>query len=159
MPLSNLYLLFFIKKQIKAWPFLDGKWELLKRHTWENTGFRVLQTLRNFYPGSKILTNFAIYLSPRILNIAIILVSSLTKKEGHYRAQQIRTTYRCTPTNLLCTPNFWKPYKVLYTNIYFYFLSFALTLLSSLVENYFVFYNKLLTWIPRQCLIVSLRFL
>ena len=42
---------------------------------------------------------------------------------------------QCMPTYLLCTPSFWKSYKVLYVNIkYLYFLSF------SLVENYFVFF-------------------
>ena len=31
--------------------------------------------------------------------------------------QIVYKTYKCTPTNLLCTSSFWKPYKVLYTNI------------------------------------------
>ena len=34
------------------------------------------------------------------------------------RVRQIAcTTYKCTPTNLLCTSSFWKLYKVLYTSI------------------------------------------
>ena len=34
------------------------------------------------------------------------------------RARQITyTAYKSTPTNLLCTSSFWKPYKVLYTSI------------------------------------------
>ena len=34
------------------------------------------------------------------------------------RVRQIAfTTYKCTPTNLLCTSSFWKPYKVLHTSI------------------------------------------
>ena len=31
--------------------------------------------------------------------------------------QIVYTTYKYTPTNLLCTSSFWKMYKVLYTNI------------------------------------------
>ena len=34
------------------------------------------------------------------------------------RVRQIAyTAYKCTPTNMLCTSSFWKPYKVLYTSI------------------------------------------
>ena len=60
---------------------------------------------------------------------------------NYHSVQQIAyTTYKCTPTNccvrhvsISCT-------KILYTNIiYFQFLSFTLTLLSSLVGYYFVF--------------------
>ena len=48
------------------------------------------------------------------------------------------TTYKCTPTNVLCTQSFWKPYKVLYANIkYFHFLLSTLTRHSSFVEDYF----------------------
>ena len=46
---------------------------------------------------------------------------------------------KCTATDLLCMPSLWKPCKGLYADImYLYFLTSSLTLLSSLVENYFV---------------------
>ena len=48
---------------------------------------------------------------------------------------------KCMPTNLWCMLSSWKLYKILYTNIiYFYFLLFTLTLLSSLAENYFFYF-------------------
>ena len=57
------------------------------------------------------------------------------------RVRQIAyTKCKCTPTNLLCIPRLRKPYKGLYANIiYPYFLTSSLTLISSLVENYFIY--------------------
>ena len=51
------------------------------------------------------------------------------------------TTYKCKPTNLLCTPSFWKSRKLSYGSIiYFYFLSFTFTLVSWLVDICFAFF-------------------
>lgn len=63
-------------------------------------------------------------------------------KTGEPGVQDIAyTTDKYMRTNFLRTSSFWKRYKVLFVKmIYFYFLPFALTLLSSLVDSYFVFF-------------------
>ena len=45
-------------------------------------------------------------------------------------------TFKCKQTNLLCALSLWKPYKVLYTITILYFM---FILLSSLIQNYFLF--------------------
>ena len=42
------------------------------------------------------------------------------------------TTYKCTPTNLLCTSSFWKQYKVLYTSMILLLLLFFIYVDSAL---------------------------
>ena len=74
------------------------------------------------------------------------------------RVRQVAyTTYICTPTNLLCTSSFWKPYKVLCTSIIlllllsFIYVDSAFFIGMKIIIIIFLFH--LLTWISRQRLI------
>ena len=74
---------------------------------------------------------------------------------------KLRTQCTNVCVHLLCTSSSWKPCKVLYANItYFYSLSFPVSLLCSLVENYFVFLFISIFW-PKfwRCSIVTPLFL
>ena len=52
-------------------------------------------------------------------------------------------TYKCTPTNLLCTLRFWKPHKVLYANIIYFRSSHRrCSLRKSVLRNFAKFTGK-----------------
>ena len=87
------------------------------------SGLRVLCPMPWFHPG---LTSekFVIRMCFKMNNSQIICYFYRWKKfiiwddMRKTRLRQIAyTTYKCTPTNLMCTSDFWEPYKVLYTSI------------------------------------------
>ena len=98
------------------------------------------------------------------LNPTYLQISQNRNSIQNFKLKNIMTGYKklCTQHTNVCEKYAVYP-KVLYASIVcFYFLSFTLTLLSSFVENYFVFffiYPHLLAWMSKTYLIVLLIFL
>ena len=111
------------------------------------SGLRVLCPVSRYQPG---LTSekFVIRICFKMTNSQIIYYFHPSKKfivwdDMHKTRvwQIVHTTYKCTPTNLLCTSSFWKPYKVLDTCI-------TLLLLLSFIYVGSAFFIIVIIFIP-----------